>query len=121
MQLDIQPRNYKLTARVRESIDDKSQKLLKYAEVGRVRYTLAEENHDSICEIHVHVMGKDFHAKGSDDDMLNAVDQASAALEKQLRRYKGKRDDQRTAPDASGLNSAAALEASLTNEDDEKA
>lgn len=119
MQLDIQPRNYKPTARVREAIEDKSQKLLKYADVGRVRYTLQEENLDLICEIHVHVMGKDFHAKASSEDMLNSVDQASSALEKQLRRYKGKRDDQRTAPDASGMNSAKALEASLAPDDEE--
>lgn len=121
MQLDIQPRNYKITARVRENIEDKSEKLLKYADVDRVRYTLVEENVDFICEIHVHVMGKDFHAKASTEDMLSSVDQASAALEKQLRRYKSKRDDRRNAPDASGLNSAAALEASLTSDDEEQA
>jgi ribosomal subunit interface protein len=114
--LDIQPRNYKLTARVRETIEDKSQKLLKYADVDRVRYTLSEENLDLVCEVHLHVMGKDFHAKASSEDMLNSVDQASAALEKQLRRYKSKREDRRKAPDASGMNSANALEATLASE-----
>ena len=116
MQLDIHPRNYKPTARIRDSIEDKSQKLLKYADVDRVRYTLTEENLDLVCEIHVHVMGKDFHAKASSEDMLSSLDQASSALEKQLRRYKKKREDQRNAPDASGLNSASALEASLASE-----
>jgi len=114
--LDIQPRNYKPTARVRETIEDKSQKLLKYADVDRVRYTLSEENLDLVCEVHLHVMGKDFHAKASSEDMLNSVDQASAALEKQLRRYKSKREDRRKAPDASGMNSANALEATLASE-----
>ncbi len=114
MQLDIQARNYTPTARVREAVEDKAQKLLKYADVERVRCTLSEEHVDRICEVHVHTLGKDFHARAASDDMLASVDRACASLEKQLRRYKSKRDDRRTAPhDDSPLSSAAILEASV--------
>lgn len=119
MQLDIQPRNYQPSARVRNAIEDKAQKLLKYADVDRVRYTLTGEHVDFTCEIHVHTFGKDFHAKASTEDMLSSVDKASSTLEKQLRRYKNKRDDaRRGGPDPSGLSSAAALEASIQRTDE---
>ena len=121
MQLDIQQRNYQPSKRVLDSIEDKAQKLLKYADIDRVRYTLGEEHVEKICEIHLHTLGKDFHSKSGSEDMLTSVDKASSSLEKQLRRYKSKRDDARRAPaDASGLSSAAALEASIHEGSDEE-
>lgn len=117
MQLDITSRNYDPSKRVRDTVEEKAQKFLKYADIDRVRYTLTEEHVEFVCEVHVHCMGKDFHASASSEDMLNSVDRASASLEKALRRYKTKRDDAKKAKfDQKGLTSAAVLEASLRSD-----
>ncbi len=114
MQLDITTRNYEPSKRVRDTVDDKAQKFLKYADIDRVRYTLTEEHVEFVCEVHVHCMGKDFHASASSEDMLVSVDRASASLEKALRRYKTKRDDSKKVKfEQKGLTSAAVLEASI--------
>jgi ribosomal subunit interface protein len=117
VQLDITSRNYDPSKRVRDTVEEKAQKFLKYADIDRVRYTLTEEHVEFVCEVHVHCMGKDFHASASSEDMLNSVDRASASLEKALRRYKTKRDDAKKAKfDKKGLTSAAVLEASLRSD-----
>lgn len=117
MQLDITSRNYDPSKRVRDTVEEKAQKFLKYADIDRVRYTLTEEHVEFVCEVHVHCMDKDFHASASSEDMLNSVDRVSASLEKALRRYKTKRDDAKKAKfDQKGLTSAAVLEASLRSD-----
>lgn len=115
MQFDIQSRNYEPTKRVRSTIEERSQKLLKFADIDRLRFTLTGEHVQNVCEIHVHVLGKDFHSKAASEDMLSSVDKAVAVLEKQLRRYKGKRKDQRRGVPGD-QSSAAALEASIRDE-----
>ena len=114
MQVEITPRNYQPTTRIRESIDRQADKFLRYADVARVRYTLTGESVQQICEIHLHCQGKDFHAKGSSEDMLSAIDRASESMERQLRRRKTKRNDAKKVRfDTPGLTSAAALEAAI--------
>ena len=115
MQLDITPRNYQPTKRVRDTVEERAERFSKYAEVDRVRVTLTAEHVEQICEIHLHALGKDFHSKASSEDMLSSVDKATATLEKQLRRYKDKRADARKKGrfEQPGVTSAAALEASL--------
>lgn len=115
MQFDIQSRNYEPSKRVRTTIEERSQKLLKFADIDRLRFTLTGEHVENICEIHVHVLGKDFHSKASSEDMLNSVDKAVSVLEKQLRRYKGKLKDTRRNHEGEH-STAAALEASIHDE-----
>lgn len=115
MQFDIQSRNYEPSKRVRNTIEERSQKFLKFADIDRVRFTLTGETVDHICEIHVHVLGRDFHSKATSEDMLNSVDKAVAVLEKQLRRHKGKRKAVRKGH-GSEQTSAAALEATIRDE-----
>ena len=112
MQFDIQSRNYEPSKRVRNTIEERSQKLLKFADIDRLRFTLTGEHVENICEIHVHVLGRDFHSKASSEDMLSSVDKAVSVLEKQLRRYKEKRGDERRGR-RTNERSAAALEAAL--------
>lgn len=112
MQFDIQSRNYEPSKRVRDTIEERSRKLLKFADIDRLRFTLTGEHVDSVCEVHLHVLGKDFHSKATSGDMLASVDKAVAVIEKQLRRYKDKRNDARRGH-GSEQSSAAALEASL--------
>lgn len=112
MQFDIQSRNYEPSKRVRSTIEERSQKLLKFADIDRLRFTLTGEHVDNICEVHLHTLGKDFHSKATSEDMLASVDKAVAVLEKQLRRYKDKRNDARRGHGSEG-SSAAALESSI--------
>lgn len=112
MQFDIQSRNYEPSKRVRTTIEERSQKLLKFADIDRLHFTLTGEHLDNVCEVHLHVLGKDFHSKASSGDMLSSVDKAVAVMEKQLRRYKDKRNDARRGH-GTEETSAAALESSL--------
>jgi ribosomal subunit interface protein len=119
LQFDIQSRSYEPSKRVRETIEERSQKLLKFADIDRLRFTLTGEHVDSVCEVHLHALGKDFHSKASSGDMLASVDKAVAVLEKQLRRYKDKRNDARRGHGGE-QSSAAALESSLQTEPEEE-
>lgn len=114
MDLEITPRNYSPSKRVESHVEKYAEKFPKYVhELLRVRFTLLGEKHEHICEVHIHANGKDYHTKGSHEDMLVAVDKAAGSMEEQLRRDKAKRVDQKTR----GV-SAAALEASLEVEED---
>ncbi len=117
MQVEITTRNYKATKRVRESIDDKTDKFEKYADLDQIRVTLGVEKHDQICEVHLRTKGLDFHSSASSNDMLVSVDRATDAIEKQLRRHKRKVvDSRRSHGSSAGKTSAAALEAVLDAE-----
>ena len=117
MNIELTPRNYQPTRRVRDSVEERAEKFSKYAqELQQVRVTLTGEKLDHICDIHLHAYGKDFHANASDDDMLVAVDKASASMEKQLRRHKDKRSGHRHS-DEMGPTTASQLESSLVSHD----
>jgi ribosomal subunit interface protein len=117
VQVEIATRNYKATKRVRESIDDKTERFEKYGDLDTIRVTLGVENLDHICEIHLRSKGHDFHSSASSDDMLVSVDRSTDALEKQLRRHKRKTVDGRRSHGSSvAKTSAAALEAVLDAE-----
>lgn len=117
MQVELIPRNYKPTKRVRETVEDKAEKFQKYTDFDEIRFTLGVEKLDQICEIHLRARGHDFHVRSSTEDMLAAVDQASASMEKQLRRFKSKIVDSRKARGVPrGMTSAAALEAAIDSE-----
>ena len=117
MQVEIATRNYKATKRVRDTIDERTEKFEKYGVLDGIRVTLGVENLDNRCEIHLRSKGHDFHSSASSSDMLVSVDRATEALEKQLRRHKRKAVDARKAHGGlAGKTSAAALEAALDAE-----
>jgi len=117
--LEITPRNYQPSKRVESHVEKYAEKFPKYVhDLLRVRFTLVGEKHEHRCEVHIHANGKDYHTKGSHEDMLVAVDKAANSMEEQLRRDKAKRVDQKNRGARSGLSSAAALEASLEIQED---
>lgn len=114
MNVELTARNYQPSNRVREHVEDRADKFLKYvADLPRVRYTITTEGVGTSCEINLHALGKDFHSKGEHEDPLVAVDQASSTMEEQLRRAKAKRTDRKPRGGGKGMTSAAALEAQL--------
>lgn len=117
MQVDIATSKYKATKRVRDMIDERTEKFEKYGVLDAIRVTLGVENLDHRCEIHLRAKGHDFHSSASSTDMLISVDRATEALEKQLRRHKRKAVDGRKGHGSrGGKTSAAALEAVLDAE-----
>lgn len=120
MQIETIHRNYEPTKKVLTELEERADKFTKYAaDSMQVRFTLAGEGRDFVCEIHVHVKGKDFHSRSDSPDMLSSLDRSSSAMEEQLRRYKAKRVSQHQRGKGPGQRSAAALEATFDQPDEE--
>ena len=116
MQLDITPRGYEPTKRVRETVEERCEKFSKYvSDLQLVRVTLIAERVDFLCQLNLHAFGKDFHSEASMPDMLAAVDKACSGMEQQLRRQKSRRFEHRTRKTAPGPTSASLLEANLSS------
>lgn len=114
MHVEITPRNYQLTQRVRDHIEERASKFTRYAhDLKQARFTLIAEKLDMGCEIHIHLRGRDFHATARSQDMLTSVEQACASMDEQLSRHKAKVTDHKARFAQPGLTSAAALEKSL--------
>jgi ribosomal subunit interface protein len=114
VQLEITPRGYEPSKRVRETVEERCEKFGKYAsDLQIVRVTLIAERLDLICQINLHAYGKDFHSEAKTADMLASVDKAFSGMEQQLRRHKSRRFEHRTRKDAPGPTSASILESSL--------
>lgn len=114
MQLETINRNYEPTKRVSTTIEERADRFTKFVQDHmQVRFTLTGERLEYVCEIHVHVKGKDFHTRANSEDMLGSVDRACASMEEQLRRHKAKRKDHKVRSKRPGFTSAAALEATF--------
>ena len=112
MQLEITPRGYEPSKRVRDTVEERCEKFSKYAsDLQLVRVTLVAERLELVCQINLHAYGKDFHSEASTLDMLASVDKAFSGMEQQLRRHKGRRFEHRK--DAPGPTSASILESNL--------
>jgi ribosomal subunit interface protein len=120
VQLETIHRNYEPTKKVLSELEERADKFTKYANDSmQVRFTLSGEGRDFVCEVHVHLKGKDLHSRADSHDMLSSVDRASSAMEEQLRRYKAKRVSQHQRGQVPGRRSAAALEATFDQPDEE--
>jgi len=118
--LEITTRGYEATKRVRETLEERTEKFSKYiSDVQQIRVTLTGERVDFLCEVHVHSHGKDFHSKAATSDMLASVDKACASMEQQLRRAKDRRSGKHARNDHNGETSAAALESELASMTDD--
>jgi ribosomal subunit interface protein len=114
VELETINRNYEPSNRVLTTIEERADRFTKYVQDHmQVRFTLTAERVEYVCEIHVHVKGKDFHTRTNSEDMLVSVDKACASMEEQLRRHKAKRKDHKIRSKRPGVTSAAALEATF--------
>lgn len=114
MQVEITPRNYHLDEPVRDKIEERAEKFRRYAQdLQQARFTLTAEKIEMICDIQIHLRGRDFHSSSKDDNMLSAVDGACASMDKQLRRFKRRVTDHKARFEKPGMTSAAALEADV--------
>lgn len=85
-------RHFELTSHLKEHIARKLDKLDSVVErASSARVTLTAENYRHIAEIQFTASGQDFVAAGEAGDMQSAADQVLERLERQLRRFKGRR------------------------------
>lgn len=116
MHLEITPRGYEPSKRVRDTLEERCEKFGKFApDLKVVRFTLVGERLEFVCQVNLHAHGKDFHAEATTGDMLASVDKACSGMEQQLRKHKERRFDHHAHKDAMGPTSAAILESSLNS------
>ena len=97
MQIAITCRHGKITDEVRDSITEKSQKLLTLFErVTAIQVTVDFEKDRALVEILVDAEHKhNFVAQATEDQVMAAFDQSLHKMEQQIRRYKEKIQDHR--------------------------
>src|SRR5690606_2728335 len=97
VQIAITCRHGKITDEVRDSITEKSQKLLTLFErVTAIQVTVDFEKDRALVEILVDAEHKhNFVAQATEDQVMAAFDQSLHKMEQQIRRYKEKIQDHR--------------------------
>lgn len=101
MQIDYTCRNVHLDDRLRDLIEQRLQKVMKFVEEPiEVKVVLDIEKHRHIAEIHIsHRLGIAKAAEENDGSLLDAINLAVDKAEKQARRSRKKRVDKRRRAD----------------------
>ena len=92
MEIRITGRKMSISQRTHEFVTERVEKLLRYWErVSSIHVTLGREGNGHTVEILLSAEHKhDFVAKAAEENVLAALDQAVAKLERQLAKYKNK-------------------------------
>jgi putative sigma-54 modulation protein len=89
MQITTTARHFELTPALREHIEDRHQKLVRYfGQLITSHVTLTVEKHQHLAEISIHANGVDFNGRGKSEDMYVSVDLAVDRLERQIKKHK---------------------------------
>jgi len=92
MQIEIVPRYFEPTDRIKKYVEEELAKLKLFEHMITHCRVLLEKNKDGeLVEITLHAIGKNFVAHAVTDDMIKSIDQALAKMERQLIKYKEKR------------------------------
>ena len=88
MKVDITARHFTLSKNLRETVDQKVQKILKFNQIIiTCQIVLTKESHNEKAEIILHLKGKNFiaiHSSGSFEKSINmVVDKITSQLKKQ--------------------------------------
>ncbi len=99
MEVSIFTRNLELTPRLKEYVEEKVERLDRYLpSIDEARVELRVENtrsanHRQIAQMTVRVHGALLRAEERTNDMFTSIDQALEKMYRQIKRYKGKRQD----------------------------
>jgi putative sigma-54 modulation protein len=99
MELSISARNMEMTARLREHVERKVEKLDRYLpSIDEARVDLTVENtrsaaHRQVAQLTVWVPGTILRAEERSQDMFAAIDAVLDKMYRQIARYKGKRQN----------------------------
>lgn len=100
MQVIVSARHFDVTDELREVVESRFAKLVRYEpRVSRAEVTLLEEKNR--CEVEASVSvdgGGPMHAHGEAEDFRTAVDRAVERLERQLKRHRSRRRDHQAVP-----------------------
>lgn len=97
MTITTTARHYQLTPALKEYAESKVLQLKKYFDNIVTAHIIFElEKYRHAVEVSIHVNGKDFNGREVSEDMYASVDRVVEKLERQIRRYKGKRFNKKT-------------------------
>ncbi len=97
MNITTTARHYQLTPALRDYAESKVMQLKKYFDNIVTAHIIFElEKYRHAVELSIHVNGKDFNGREVSEDMYASVDRVVEKLERQIRKYKGKRFSKKT-------------------------
>ena len=97
MNITTTARHYQLTPALKDYAESKVEQLKKYFDnIVNAHITFELEKYRHAVEVSIHVNGKDFNGREVSEDMYASVDRVVEKLERQIRKYKGKRFNKKT-------------------------
>lgn len=97
MKITTTARHYQLTPALKDYAESKVEQLTKYFDNIENAHIIFElEKYRHAVEVSIHVNGKDFNGREVSEDMFASVDKVVEKLERQIRKYKGKRFSKKT-------------------------
>ncbi len=92
MDLELTVRHHDVPDRVKTYAKNEIRKLSKFHDrIVSCHIILDSDKEGEAAEITLHIAGKDFVASDTTDDITKSIDNAVDKMEKQIKRYKGKR------------------------------
>lgn len=92
MRTNITARKFKLSDEMKQYVNEKTTHLEKYYDgIVDVEVILSWEKNDRLAEVNLSVHGSVLTAKERSEDMFKSVDSAMDKMERQLKKYKGRR------------------------------
>jgi putative sigma-54 modulation protein len=97
MNITTTARHYQLTPALKDYAESKVGQLKKYFDnIVNAHIIFELEKYRHAVEVSIHINGKDFNGREVSEDMYASVDRVVEKLERQIRRYKGKRFNKKT-------------------------
>jgi putative sigma-54 modulation protein len=97
MNITTTARHYQLTPALKDYAESKVGQLKKYFDnIVNAHIIFELEKYRHAVEVSIHVNGKDFNGREVSEDMYASVDRVVEKLERQIRKYKGKRFNKKT-------------------------
>lgn len=92
MHIEITARHYDASDRVRNYVKEELARLRKFDHlITGCKVILDKTKEGELAEVNLHVSGKDLVASESSEDIIKSVDLAVEKMERQLKKFKGKR------------------------------
>ena len=92
MRLTTTARHFEATPDIIEYLEEKMLKLKRFFDnILRVNVIMSVEKFRHVAEVSIHVNGHNFFAKEESDDMKISIDKAAENLERQMKKFKGKK------------------------------
>ncbi|OQX84842.1 MAG: ribosomal subunit interface protein [Candidatus Latescibacteria bacterium 4484_7] len=92
MRLTTTARHFEVTPDIVEYLEEKMLKLKRFFDnILHVNVIMSVEKFRHIAEVSIHVNGHTFFAKEESDDMKVSIDKAAENLERQMKKFKGKK------------------------------